>query len=1212
MRDLLTGVAVVLILALCAVLAVPYFVDWQARRGEVESVLAQALGLPVETRGAIRVRVLPSPVLVLDDVTLGGRGAARLAAGGLAVELAASPLLKGEIRFVEATLTRPVLTAVVGDDGSLSLPVPHPPRGPDASAIAIERLAVVDGSLRLVDRAGRELRRIDRIAAEVQAATLAGPWRVDGTADGRPMRLSTGTLGADGSLRIKAGLGGERDTRWEADGTATFAATGGGIAAPAFSGRLTMTTPLRLPAGERPASLLTVNAQVTGKGRALSAETVEVEAGEPGNAVKLTGAGSLTLGADAGLDLSLGARRIDLAGLSERIGEDGLSLTRAIVGVIPAAMPAKIALTLGSVTYGEEEASNVEAVLSREGARLRIEHLNAGLAGGASLALSGTLGLGSAPDVAGHVVLRSPAPIWLARALARQGLAPTLADALARARDIALETDFAASSAVTAVRNLRLAAGDTRLSGMLRYTPPEAGARGRFDAQIVADSLDLGSLPALDQTRSALAGLDLGLMLDARSVRFGEGQSAGLGRIQARILADATALTIERIEATNLGGANLAASGRVDADGGRIAGRIEAAATDGLALLAGRFLPADAGDLVARVARHSAPLRLDVSVDQPAAGAPMALRVAGTAAATKVDGMLRLPPAGGATGGEGAAALSLSLDASDSVALLRQIGVDALPIAGSGPGRLVVTARGASLADLPGTLRLEAAGAVLAGEGRLQLAAEATRAQGRVTLETRDAASLAQVLARPLPGLTPRTPLKLAARATWTRESLVFDDLAGQLGTQAMQGSLSFAANGRVEGRLSLDRLALADLAALALGPDTAAPAGRLWSSARFGAFAPPVEGRIGLAARQLDLFGTTGLDEVRLTLNLSPDTVALQEIAGRLGEGRVTGEATVRRAGSQASLAGKLVGTDMPAAAVFGPGGEGRLTGKLEFGAAGESPASLVANLAGGGDVRIDAASLPRLDPGAVARTLVRLVREDPVRSEAQQVRDALAPELDKAPWRIAQAASPLTLAAGSLRFGPLALAADSADAQIAGTLDLGTMTLEARGTLVARAAPPGWTGAPPTLGLAWRGPVAAPRRDIEVAALANGLATVSLTRELERIEAFEADARERAMHNRRLRAERERREAEARAAEEARRAEADARRREQDRLRSIIEQDLQPPASPQPVSPPAASPPATLPLGARTPDAPALAPLPPPLDIRAVPAPVPNPTAP
>lgn len=54
---------------------------------------------------------------------------------------------------------------------------------------------------------------------------------------------------------------------------------------------------------------------------------------------------------------------------------------------------------------------------------------------------------------------------------------------------------------------------------------------------------------------------------------------------------------------------------------------------------------------------------------------------------------------------------------------------------------------------------------------------------------------------------------------------------------------------------------------------------------------------------------------------------------------------------------------------------------------------------------------------------------------------------------------------------------------------------------------------------------------------------------RELERIEAMEADARERAFHNRRLRAEREQRarEAERRAAEEARRREEEARRQQE-----------------------------------------------------------------
>ena len=71
----------------------------------------------------------------------------------------------------------------------------------------------------------------------------------------------------------------------------------------------------------------------------------------------------------------------------------------------------------------------------------------------------------------------------------------------------------------------------------------------------------------------------------------------------------------------------------------------------------------------------------------------------------------------------------------------------------------------------------------------------------------------------------------------------------------------------------------------------------------------------------------------------------------------------------------------------------------------------------------------------------------------------------------------------------------------------------LEPRGARHAKpkASPQGWTGNPPYIGLGWRGPVANAAREIDVGTLINGLAAIVLQRELEKIEAFEADISER-----------------------------------------------------------------------------------------------------
>ena len=63
----------------------------------------------------------------------------------------------------------------------------------------------------------------------------------------------------------------------------------------------------------------------------------------------------------------------------------------------------------------------------------------------------------------------------------------------------------------------------------------------------------------------------------------------------------------------------------------------------------------------------------------------------------------------------------------------------------------------------------------------------------------------------------------------------------------------------------------------------------------------------------------------------------------------------------------------------------------------------------------------------------------------------------------------------------------------------------------------PKDWVGAPPSLAVVWKGPPAAPTRDLDAGMFVAALTARALEREQARIAAFEADARERAAFNRR-----------------------------------------------------------------------------------------------
>ncbi|MEJ1938320.1 AsmA family protein, partial [Nostoc sp. NIES-2111] len=105
MRDLLTGLAILLIIALSVALAGPYFVDWNSRRGEIEARISNYVGAPVTVRVPIALKLLPTPRLRLGDVQAVTPGdGPKLGVRQVVVEVSVMPLLRGDVLVTEALL----------------------------------------------------------------------------------------------------------------------------------------------------------------------------------------------------------------------------------------------------------------------------------------------------------------------------------------------------------------------------------------------------------------------------------------------------------------------------------------------------------------------------------------------------------------------------------------------------------------------------------------------------------------------------------------------------------------------------------------------------------------------------------------------------------------------------------------------------------------------------------------------------------------------------------------------------------------------------------------------------------------------------------------------------------------------------------------------------------------------------------------------------
>lgn len=1129
MRDLLTLVAGLLILVLAAALAVPPFIDWRGYRDAFDAAISRAAGAPVTTEGAIEVRLLPSPRLKVDRMRIGSpaREGTSLDAQFVRAEIALPPLMQGEVRFLASRVGRMEIRVPIGTGGEWSFPRTLVSDDTLKRAWVFEDLSV---SQLLVTTHEAGTGRTDQAYAEsvqLQAQSLAGPWRLAGRVAGADLTLATGPIEVDGVTSLKLTAEKPGQPRLTIDGRLRLRARPNEMLSPSLDGSARLVS---LPGGKRLPFVASADFKTIGQVLELSG--VSLEAGAAGSALRLSGSGQLNL-EEPRLSLDIEGRRLDLDAMAETPAGEGAE--SPAWPELP--LPIDLALKLESASFRGEEFSGLTMQGSLLGQSLEVQRLDLTAPGQIQVSASGTLGLGTGSGASGRVSLTSPAMDRVARLAGKLGFGAWPASAF-DAKPVTASGDIVSAHPVTSLRNLRVMVGESSLSGAIRYTQPDQSGRPRLDGQLALQDMDLADLPLEAGLLRPARNFDLGFILDARAVGYRTRERNG--RIAARFASEGDALGIERLEITNVAGANARLAGRIAADGaGLISGRLTAGKAGPLIDLAGRFWIGEPAKLLPPALREG-PVDLAITLERAGsgAGAPsLSAKLNGSAA----NGTLQAE----IISGEGRlTSLQAVLATERGGTLVRSVrpGVGPLPL------RIEVR----SVRDAAGRLATTADG-MLAGV-RMRTSRPVTLTADEATIESGSfevsGADLAPLLQ---PNLAPTLgPIPVDLKAAFSRSAGVPHlRMEGSTAGATVQAELFGPTLDQLGGSVALGRLSLPWLAAL-YGIGGPQPSTAVWPDVAFGPPPSlPLGGTIAVKAQALDLGRGLAARSAEFTLSAGPDGLAVRDLAASLLDGSIAGEFRLNREGDLASLIGSGEVAGLPLAPFVGLSGlAGRFSADVRFGGSGQSVAALVGNLGGVGRVQFEGLRVPGADPGAVTRSAQRALRsEDPL----NQVRLAAiaAEELGRgalAPGPVTVSAS---LANGTLRLAPLQAQAENATWQGSAVVDLRNMSLDARGALTPSSLPRGWTGAAPYLGLGWAGPLAKPVRNVDVGPLANGLAAVVLARELDRIETFELDAAERARINARVEMDRARRLAAEEAARLARqREEAERARVEAERI--------------------------------------------------------------
>jgi AsmA-like C-terminal region len=1165
-RNVLTIVAVALVAVMFVALVAPFLIDWSAQRGEIEARLNAITGADVSLSGPVELRVLPTPYLALGEglVSAPGPDGAKLSFASARLELALVKLASGQLRFSDIRLEKPVLILTRGPDGALRLP---PVQMAGLHSTGFDRLRMQDGRVKIVGAAaGTE---ISGIEIDATAPSLEGPARLNGQfsgPDNAPVAFSLASEkpGPEGTpLRFSVGSG----PGWPA---ADFNGTlegdpAAGLGGLRFEGATTLTG---TAPGEDAPTPWRIAGPVTIDLNHATLRQAEFRLGPDERGIRADGDAKLVFGSPAQVSVALRAKQVNIDSLMRRKGEDGVAPARALslmTRIIYAALSGRengtfidAQILAQPIILGSQTLPDVSAKLAASpGAPLNLT-IGLGLPGQSRMRADGNLETGADAKFRGDVSLIS-ADFPLLREWASLG-APTSVDrvvAFANSlpyRSASMAGAVEASPSGFSGRNLKLTLDRSTLTGALAFKAPDGGQAGRLDVDLASDSLDVDGLPSL-AAGNLIGDLDLSLSLRAGALhiaRVGETQIDS-GSLALNVTKSGPNVTLKRLNVAGLDGASLDIEGTSGPNSTAATGHLRADRLHDFAVLVSRAAPNDwSRMLVARAAELSpAALTFGAHGGATEAGAVPAidsLRANGSAGETQFSVTLDLRPNDPGHG------LAVTLDSPNSGALLRQLGVHT-PTSGGGRAHIAVNANGGweKGYDVDATSQL--AGADLTWRGRFLPNAESADAKlfGSAKAKSPNLAPLAVAL-----GVAPANggvlgPADIGFDATLRGARWGFSRLAATIAGVKASGDLTYEpakpletapeanadvaraeeavsgalpgkspapAPAEIEGQLAVERMPLGGVLALTLGPPQPGRIGARWSDVRF---APvplrPPSAAVKLRVGTLDLTDALAAREFATTVRFDRGRLDLDDFAMRIAGGGASGHATLRRDADNVTLTGALA---LDSLALDRTGFSGRIGAALDFASTGRSPAALINGLAGSGTVTFAGAALARNDPTALDRVVAKAQTPDAPLDETN-IAFAFANELNRAPLAIADGSAPLSLSAGVAKIGPITIPHGQGDETLNADLDLRALTTQARFTLTASASDlKFWSGPPPSAAVTIDDALEAPKRQIDIGSLSAALAAQAIARETERISTLEADIRERAFFNRRLKGER------------------------------------------------------------------------------------------
>jgi large subunit ribosomal protein L24 len=164
----------------------------------------------------------------------------------------------------------------------------------------------------------------------------------------------------------------------------------------------------------------------------------------------------------------------------------------------------------------------------------------------------------------------------------------------------------------------------------------------------------------------------------------------------------------------------------------------------------------------------------------------------------------------------------------------------------------------------------------------------------------------------------------------------------------------------------------------------------------------------------------------------------------------------------------------------------------------------ALIGSLKGQGTFTLQDGRITRLDPAAFDAIIRNVDQGLPI--DATRIRDRMELALVNGGLSIPLAEGEIAVADGQARLSNTTVHAERADVTVAGSLDLAAGAIDAKLMLSGPAGAGGASNGRPEIGILLKGPIAAPKRTLDVAAFASWLALRQVEQQAKRIDALES----------------------------------------------------------------------------------------------------------